>query len=1421
MARLVFFLAALLFCGAAVADAITIVGVLAPYIGGTAAAFVATYGATIALVSYSLISSNQAKRKQSAAAAAQRAGYNASLQDRNVTGLSSEASWQIVYGNPGPIGGSLCAILSSGARDEFKHLLIVFAAHPCEAIDEIYIDGDPVGALDGGGNPTGGLFYEVRPDATTTEYLLFGTDGLATATRIPILPMNAEELFPIGNREEGGGRSRQYAMTINGQQLSVGPLPTPRFLKASYTYSTSTPRVNIQKHLSPGGVDVVDLYINAAAPSAWGNGDRLSGYTYIWITLDQNLARFQGGPPNISARLRGKNDIYDWRTATTGYTANPALCLADFITGEEGFGAALAQIDGPAVIAAANAADASGFRCDGAFRTEQDRESTKQQLEDSFGGTCHQTGGVWRIMPGAWTPPVLSITDADCAAPIQIEQASYSSKERFNTVRGKYIDGAGLGVSADFTPWQNPSHVAADGLVKVLDVSFPFTKDHQRTQDLARLLIERSRGGLTITYPGQMRLWPLQPGDRVSITNAEFGWGGKTFRVTDWSFHPKTPVALQLVEDVAVYYNAAAIITVDAAPNTNLPDPRAVPALLGLVANSGTAHLVTQADGTIGTRVYVQWTQSVNQYVLTGGQVQLQWRLASVLDDVWQNTELQPGDSTNAYLTGLPDGVSVLIRARFVNQLKIPGLWSTLSHFVVGKTEPPPDVTLFSIEGGTLSWSPVVALDLAGYQVRFNYGQNAAWGTGTPLQTGLITESPWTPATLPPGQITLMVKAVDTSGNVSNAPATILAQLGDVIVDNLVLSYDVKAAGFPAAANVLAPLAAGRYAQYTLNDFDTFTRASTATYYDAAGTLQTASPGVARFENARLLIEDESQNLLARSTAWADNLVWSKFDYTLPGNAVNLLPADVDLSANGGSWSAASGLTRVGTTLGPTGLMDAVIYTAASTSNCFMFTNQVEALLNNTRYKLAVWCRVVSGSAPTTGGIAYGDSDLNSSAPSIERVTLPFGGSGIDGTWRRFFLEFTTGSQATAVLDNVYLAADWGNGAQIAFAQPVLVNTQALFDFANITLNDPAVAAPDGSFSAMRVVTTNAYLIARQVSVLTGGASYKPSIFVNYPSGPNRTLVFNDDVVTVTFDIAPAPGWRRIQLPVFVKSTGSAAVDIGSTILPDPIWLWLPQVEPGVVMTSPIVSGATATTRAADVAMIPTEIKGLFGGEILGGNLVSKDANDLFWGDDRSLFWDGADTDLYWSPASYQQLTYVFGYAVQASEAGARLTLLETITAAAYTIEYRYDAQGLFWGNDADYFWAGADADLFWGPPTNWAVWPGAIDGIVEGRIEFRIIAQAGSVRAVISQLALQFDVVDESEEINNLPISALGTRLPLTKTYRSINNLQLTLQADGGSAINARWVDKLKTGPLVICVNTAGAQVAGNLDARVQGVKG
>jgi hypothetical protein len=110
---------------------------------------------------------------------------------------------------------------------------------------------------------------------------------------------------------------------------------------------------------------------------------------------------------------------------------------------------------------------------------------------------------------------------------------------------------------------------------------------------------------------------------------------------------------------------------------------------------------------------------------------------------------------------------------------------------------PPPDVTSLTLDGKKLSWPAVAAADLAGYRAKFQYGNNLEWGTATALHIGLVTESPYMMLIVPPGNVTIMVRAVDKLGNESLNSAYVITNLGNTLVANVFESYDYKAASFP------------------------------------------------------------------------------------------------------------------------------------------------------------------------------------------------------------------------------------------------------------------------------------------------------------------------------------------------------------------------------------------------------------------------------------------------------------------------------------------------------------------------------------------------------------------------------------------------------------------------------------------------
>ena len=94
-----------------------------------------------------------------------------------------------------------------------------------------------------------------------------------------------------------------------------------------------------------------------------------------------------------------------------------------------------------------------------------------------------------------------------------------------------------------------------------------------------------------------------------------------------------------------------------------------------------------------------------------------------------------------------------------------------------------------------------------------------------------------------------------------------------------------------------------------------------------------------------------------------------------------------------------------------------------------------------------------------------------------------------------------------------------------------------------------------------------------------------------------------------------------------------------------------------------------------------------------------------------------------------------------------------------------------------------------------------------------------GDVQGVISQATPKVDVPDILESFNDLVIAAAGTRLPITRAYRVIENIQITVQANGSGGRTVVIEDKNATlGPLLKVYNGANAAVLGLVDVDIQG---
>jgi hypothetical protein len=470
---------------AAMADPISFTAGLSAIIGGTAAAFVYTYGAYIAFAAYSISQSVRARKKARRAAAEARAQRIASLQDRNVTLLSATPPWRVIYGRC-ITGGDVVAMFTSDKTatnedgttytrpDGLKHLVIEIAHHECEAIHEVFVQGTPIGPVDGNGWATGGAFYSTR---TETRKVTVAASSFTDVAEPVVSILNGYYYDP--------SLSDNVSVTPT---LSVGNtrITNPNASNAitvDYTISVGRPTIRYSKHLGTDS-QTVDTYLNGVKPTEWTSNHRGRGRTYVTITMDLDDKRFQGDPTSFFTFDVSGRKVYDPRTGVTAWSDNNALCTRDWLTNPWGYDVTDADIDDTYTNAAANACDVSitlndgnggytgaTFTCNGCFTTDQAKEAVLDDLEESMAGAVVY-GAKWQIMAGAWTAPVTlpgggGLTDDDLDGQIDIVQAGAPMDELINGLRGTYVPytvpvGTASGYQANGSHAVNATTIALD-----------------------------------------------------------------------------------------------------------------------------------------------------------------------------------------------------------------------------------------------------------------------------------------------------------------------------------------------------------------------------------------------------------------------------------------------------------------------------------------------------------------------------------------------------------------------------------------------------------------------------------------------------------------------------------------------------------------------------------------------------------------------------------------------------------------------------------------------------------------------------------------------------------------------------------------------------------------------------------------------
>jgi hypothetical protein len=549
--------------------------------------------------------------------------------------------------------------------------------------------------------------------------------------------------------------------------------------------------------------------------SSWTSNHRLKGLAYLALRFTWNADKF-GSLPSVQAVVKGKK-VYNPNldsTVTGGsgshradtsstweYSDNPIYQLLDYLRNERfGMGIANSYFD-------SNFADwqTAGDVCDtqitpysGASQIDlMDSHTvidTSRKAIDNVKdfirgcrGFLNFSAGKYKILVETSGSASISLTEDNIIGGITVQSKNKNSRYnrvivnfinpsknyQSDTVQFPPVDETGLASADQFSTMQTDD----GGLLLEGRFDFSMLTSPYQAQEMAEIILRRSRSSLDISLRVDATALDLSIGDIVNITHATPSFSAKPFRVQGMTVNADHTINLQCTEHQDSYYTFGTQQEVSTIPDTTLPNPFSVlpPASITL-----SDELVEYADGIVITRLLIAIGASTDQFV-DNYEVQIKQTLDAdgnaVTDDF---REIAVGKILNYQHLNVIDGATYQVRVRAVNTIGIKSTFISATRAIVGGVDVPSNVEDFAVElhGQNhlkLTWTPPSAtsdLDISFYDIRF---QDTLTGASWLQSTNLVRcpRRKCDNAIVPARIGSYLIKAVDKNGN-SSAQETIV-----------------------------------------------------------------------------------------------------------------------------------------------------------------------------------------------------------------------------------------------------------------------------------------------------------------------------------------------------------------------------------------------------------------------------------------------------------------------------------------------------------------------------------------------------------------------------------------------------------------------------------------------------------------------
>jgi hypothetical protein len=534
--------------------------------------------------------------------------------------------------------------------------------------------------------------------------------------------------------------------------------------------------------------------------SRWTSAHRLRGIAYIYLTLEYDTDAFPNGVPNVSAEIKGKK-LYDFRTGSTSFSSNPALCIYDYLTDTRlGLGIDTSEIDITSFTTMANLCDENvtkvgggtekRYTCNGIVYSDIAPMNVLEDLLTSCLGNLSYSNGKFILTGGQYVAPTVSLDENDFISGINV-QTKQSRKQLFNTVKGIFTSSETNWQPTDYPVVTSSTFVSEDGENIYADIDLPYTQSSATAQRIAKVILFKNRQQIVLTARINLKGFKLQIGDTVNVDNSRLGFTNKVFEVAEWSFDTSTDnlgIDVVLRETNSTIYDWDAEESAFALDNTTLPTAQTV-----------TTPAIVVTDE---LRIYAETPITVLKVVCSSSQGttnEFEVEALNTNDPAGEYITLGRSKHNIFELVNAEDGAVYTVRARAINSFNVHSSYTTADHEVIGKTAPPSDVTNFSTnvigDVVALNWTPVPDLDLSHYVVR-----HTPLTTTTKFEEGIIVAKkvakPANTILLPAKTGTYMIKAIDVLGLESENSAKSVIILDRIREDFNVVATSTESPSF-------------------------------------------------------------------------------------------------------------------------------------------------------------------------------------------------------------------------------------------------------------------------------------------------------------------------------------------------------------------------------------------------------------------------------------------------------------------------------------------------------------------------------------------------------------------------------------------------------------------------------------------------